>query len=800
MDRSIFTVEEDPNSPWDLQLVSKRYIGGRDQVKEIGSDAPLQPNRNENIETIDEEVPIENDRIATEGDSDVQTDPQEIHWTKRYQAFAHEGGALPAENRPVFDMISGAELGDNFMKDPSCEVPGMIRHDSGLGADQMFTDLPEDKAPEVPWIPVRTAWYTESPLDKKAIKRILKEEKVDTEHYDVRQRLVNSGPHKFSNGKTAQGHLIVVEAKTNCLQKHFPAQALGMSDYMAPPAEQDIFRSNFLSGTDDVIAPAAEQDIYRGHFLGYIASQRAAIKQGLGQLRATDNAIRERVPDIRHNLKKKLRARHIGDAGIGASAFDSFNFTSFTPKAFTPFQNLALALKPKAQGGTAPAMPAFDATRVLLSQGLPRPPASLTTLPAFNFQKWELGEQVTRDIQTASDEMKKSVTTFTNKSPPWKFSWKEPIGAKNTFAGEDADFVQAMIKTQNKMTSLYTFKDGVSEYIENFKRLFNGSSAMSQLAGSYVAEIVTAMKASLNSFIKSGDATFKVVTAIPKKLMEFMETNAKILHETAKAAGDQALKDMGVFAKDLQTYIKDLVAAIEKDIIGLKDYLVANLTNIQVAVVLDAGELQQYIVGIFNDFKNWLVSNIKNFSGTVSTEVRRLVDEGSAIIKQSVTDTRVAAERLVTDLTAKMNASITKVQTDFKAAVDKITVDFNASYTKLVASLTGTIEVVKKQGEMLTDQIKKVTDLKVAYEKFTEATGQRFSNIEAKIGTVSAQATAAAGEKKGLFASLFSGAKRHIHLGQPRAPRPIPPPQYAPPPPAHTFLKSGFVSEVDGFV
>jgi ElaB/YqjD/DUF883 family membrane-anchored ribosome-binding protein len=836
--RSIFTIEED--SPWDLQLVSKRYVSGKDQVVDVGTDVPPRLNYNEDVEVLDEDSPpTEGAKFPQQGLGDAQPDPQEILWTKPYQGSVHEGVA-PPENRPVFDMLSGAELGDGFMKDSSCEVPGMVRHNGTTGDGGFREGLGElpaggDRAPEVPWIPIRTAWYTTSKLNESNMKRIAREAHLDLKHYDMRQKAIQEGEHTFpampgGKARTAHAWLILVEAKTNCLQKHFPAQSRGMSgtnDFFVPAAERDIYGRNYLSGTDDFFVPASERNIYRGallegagvgtmvvpppsgqsaysgYYLGYLSTQRSYIKQGLGQLRATAHAVKHSLHGIRHDLKKRLRERYVPVSGLGASAFDAFAFTEFTPRSFTPFQNLSQAMKPRAQGGTAPDLPAFDATKALIDQGLPKPPASLSSLPAFNFSKWELGPEVTADIKTATDEMTKAVTTFTNKSPPWKFSWTEPIGAKNTFSGEDADFVQAMIKTHNKLTSLYTFKEGVTEYVENFKRLFNGSSAMSQLAGSYVQEIVTAMKASLNSFIKSGKASFEVLTTIPKKLMAFMETNAKTLYDTAKAAGDQAMKDMRTYAGDLQTYIKSLVAAIEQDIIGLKNYLVANLTNIQAAIVADATALQQYLVGIFNDFKNWLLANIKSFTDTAKVAVKQLVDEATKAVSDAVSAARAAAEKLVSDLTAKMNATFDKVKADFKATVDKVTKDFNDSYAKLVATLTGTIEVVKKQGELLTGQIKKVTDLKTAYEKFTKETGTRFTNIEAKMAEAA---------KKGTFATMFSGVKRHLHgLGQlrkwrRRAPAPVndtspPMPDYSRREPVvQSFLTTGFKTEVDGFV
>ena len=817
MERSIFSVESD--SPWDLQLVSKRYISGADEVKNIGTDTPPPLNFNENVEVLEEQGAGSS---GSTSDGRGIGDSQEILWTKPYQASAHEG-VHPAEDRPVFDMISGAELGDNFMKDATCEVPGMIRHGSGKGDGDFREGLGElppegDRAPEVPWIPIRSAWYTTPTLNERSMRRIASEEKLDLKHYDMRQNTIQEGEHTFpakpgGKSKTVQAWLIQVDAKTNCLQKHFPARSSGMAgtgDFFVPATEQDIFRSHYLQGAGMgtmVVPPPSSQSSYSGYYLGDLAPVRAYIKQGLGQLRSFEKAVKERIPGIRHALKDKLRQRYAG--GVGASAFDAFAFTEFKPREYTPFPNLTKALKPASEGGTAPALPAFDATKALLDQGLPVPPASLTTLPAFNFQKWEMGAKLTAEIQTATDEMTKALTTFTNKSPAWKFSWTEPIGAKNTFSGEDADFVNAMIKTQSKMKSLYTFKDGATEYVENFKRLFNGSSAMSQLAESYVSEIVKAMKQSLNSFIKSGEATFDIVTQIPKKLMEFMESNAKILYSTAKAAGDQALTDMRTYVGTLQTYIKNLVGAIEKDIIALKDYLVKNLTNIQAAIVKDATELQQYIVGVFNDFKNWLLTNVKNLADTTKTAVKELVDEASKVVKQSVADARAAAEKLVNDLTTSMNNTFTKVKTDFNNMVAKVQTDFNTRYEGLVKSLTGTIEVVKKQGEILTASIRKVTDIQAAYDKFVKETGQRFTNIEAKVGA----ATKAAEEKKGTFASLFSGAKRHLHgLGQlrkwrKRAPAaavndtspPMPEIQMREPV-VQSFLKTGFHTEVDGFV
>jgi hypothetical protein len=821
MDRSIFTVEEDPNSPWDLQIVSKRYIRGNDEVLEVGSDSPLKPNPGENFET---------EEVGDEG-SDESTgigDSQEILWTERYQGFAAEG-VPPAEDRPVFDMISGAELGDDFMKDDSCEIPGMVRHDSGMGADQLFVDLPEpveDKAPEVPWIPVRKAWYNKSALDVKDLKRIAKEENVDPKHYDVRQRLLEQGPHTFAKtGKTEQGYLIVVEVKTNCLQKHFPAQSKGMNDFFAPPveqdvfrkdflsgagvgdffappAEQDVFRSSFLSDTGDFFAPAVERDIYRGQYIGIMREQRAALED-MKRYSEGFKKTADRIEDIaRHKLKSISRKG--GAEGVGAI---NLTFTPFTPKKFVPFANLSKTLQ------TPRPVPEFQNMKNVLASGFPQP--KRITVPTFDFKEFAVSEAVAKEIQTATDEITKVVTMWTNKSPEWEFKWTEQFGSsKNTYRGKSPNFVTAMYNANAELVRLYTFKDG--DPVNNVLRAMNYSTAVRQLMSQYVEQLIGSLSTAFNQLVKSGKASYNVLSKLPKEVLDTMKENVNRVKENITATTTMLYDSLKEYMTALGAFISQIMDAIKNDILNLSTWFKNVLLDIQQAVIKDAGELQQGVVGIFNDFITWIKTNMGNFSTQVSNEVKSMLTQATdaatkivAGVRKDATDlvnkTTADMKALYTELGTKFTAAVDKVKADFIAVTDKITKDFNDAYAKLVATLTGTIDVVKKQGEMLTAEIKKVTDLRAAYEKFVQETGQRFGNIEAKVGEVSAKAA----EKKGLFASMFSGIKRHAHLGAVRAPprrapvyRPIGPPSMndfgcidGP-----SFLTSGFHTEVDGFV
>jgi len=817
MDRSIFTVEEDPNSPWDLQIVSKRYIRGNDEVREIGSDSPMLPNPGENIETEG------GDEGSDEG-SDESTgigDSQEILWTERYQGFAHEG-TPPAEERPVFDMISGAELGDDFMKDDSCEIPGMVRHDSGMGADQLFADLPEpveDKAPEVPWIPVRKAWYNKGALDVKDLKRIAREENVDLKHYDIRQRLLEQAPHTFAKtGKTEQGYLIVVEVKTNCLQKHFPAQSQGMNDFFAPPAEedvfrkdflsgagvgdffappaeQDVFRSNFLSDTGDFFVPAVERDVYRGQFIGIMREQRAALED-MKRYSKGFKKTADRIEDIaRHKLKEISRKG--GAEGVGAIVLQ---LTPFTPRKFTPFANLSKTLQ------TPRPVPEFQNMKAILAQGFPQP--KRISIPTFDFKEFAVSEAVAKEIQTATDEITKVVTMWTNKSPEWEFKWTEQFGgAKNTYRGKSPNFVTAMYNANAEIVRLYTFKD--NDPINNVLRAMNYSTAVRQLMSQYMEQLIGSLSTAFNQLVKSGKASYNVLSKLPKEVLDTMKENVNRVKDNITSTTTMLYDSLKEYMTNLGNYIAQLMDAIKNDISNLAVWFKNVLLDIQQAVIKDAGELQQGVVGIFNDFIAWIKLNMDGFSTQVSNEVKSMVTQATAEAKKIVDSVRADAVNLINKTTADMKSAYNELSTKFNATVADVKAQFTASYdklvaqyTQLVATLTGTIDVVKKQGEMMTEQIKKVTDLKAAYEKFVAEAGTRFTNIETKIGEVSAKAA----EKKGLFASMFSDIKRHAGIGQARGQRHAPPnrapmPMYAPqPPPIRSFLDSGFETQVEGFV
>jgi hypothetical protein len=645
---------------------------------------------------------------------------------------------------------------------------------------------------------------------------------VDPKHYDVRQRILEQGPHTFAKtGKTEQGYLIVVEVKTNCLQKHFPAQSKGMNDFFAPPAEedvfrkdflsgagvgdffappaeQDVFRSNFLSGTGDFFAPAVERDVYRGQFIGMMRDQRAALEDMKRYSKGFQKTA-DKIEDIvRHKLKNI--ARKGGAEGVGAI---NLTFTPFTPKKFVPFANLSKTLQ------SPRPVPEFQNMKNVLAQGFPQP--KKINIPTFDFKEFAVSDAVAKEIQTATDEITKVVTMWTNKSPEWEFKWTEQFGSsKNTYRGKSPNFVTAMYNANAEIVRLYTFKDG--DPVNNVLRAMNYSTAVRQLMTQYVEQLTGSLSTAFNQLVKSGKASYNVLSKLPKEVLDTMKENVNRVKENISATTTMLYDSLKEYMDALGRFISQIMDAIKNDILNLSTWFKNVLLDIQQAIVKDAGELQQGVVGIFNDFIAWIKTNMGNFSTQVSNEVKSMVTQATAEAKKIVDSVRQDAVNLINKTTADMKNVYNELNTRFVKTVSDVKAEFTASYnklvaqyTQLVATLTGTIDVVKKQGEMLTDQIKKVTDLRTAYEKFVAETGQRFSNIEVKVG----EATAKAAEKKGLFASMFSGIKRHAHIGAVWRP-PVRAPIYRPiAPPSMSdfgclegpsFLNSGFHTEVDGFV
>jgi hypothetical protein len=386
------------------------------------------------------------------------------------------------------------------------------------------------------------------------------------------------------------------------------------------------------------------------------------------------------------------------------------------------------------------------------------------------------------NVTKAQDALTKAVTVWTNKSPPYEFKWKEVLPPGNTFSASDSN-VTALVNAIVKSRSLYEYKTfkvtDTSTWEPNVTRTFKGMHATEDIMAGMVRAFVDGITTGMNSLKTASTTIWDVVKGLPKNVIDNLKTNMDLVKAKGAAFGT-ALKDYGTALKN---HIMDIIEAVKTDIGAVKDYILAWVDGLVKAILADAVELQSYVINTFNSFTDWVKTNIATLVTSVKAEFTSIKN---AIVKGYRTRQPRLARLLpifggtVEDMVAKVKAEAiagyNKLKTEFEAGVAKVKADFEAayktlmdSYNKLVASLTATVDIVKKQGEILTDNIKKVTDIRAAYEKFVQDTGLRFSTIEEKMKSmgagISLPTSSSSGEKKGLFASLFSGAKRKLKHG-----------------------------------
>jgi len=816
-DRSIFTIEEDPNSPNDLQIVSKRYIRGKDEVREIGHDQPMTSNYDEDVEAESEEDVAESAGESVEDNYDVQADPQEILWTKPYQGSVHEG-VQPESDRAVydgvagakdgrrfFDMLSGADLGDDFMKDDTVEEgENVVRTDSGLGADTYDEPLvAEDTAQDaVPWIPIRKSWFSEFPLSMKVIKRIAKEEKLDPKHFepdkDIRQRLLQKVQmHAFSNGQKAPGFLVLIEARTNCLRKPNPG---GMGQSTVPPPQRNIYPEAQYVG--ETVIPPQERDVLRSDFLGVayppppatppppkyysypippafqygmppvayaddmpVVLSAKELEYGLGRIHLTNLLFKDRA-------KKKVNAITIMsrlplDTNLGEL---SLQLTPFTPPPFTPFKNVENFIR------NPPPTPLFKNLATMMNTPAPTPPAFDLSI---DFKTFELSKDVQDRVKKAQDAITAAVTVWTNKSPPYQYQWKEVLSPGQTYTVTDKNVVTALVNAIAKSRSLYKYKTfsitDTGTWEPNITRMFKGLNANEDIMGGMVKNFVDGITSGMGSFKDATSTIWDVIKGLPKSVIDNLKTNMDLVKAKGAAFGTN-LKDYGLALKN---HVMDIIEAVKMDIGEVKDFILSWVKGLTQAIMADATELQSYVINLFNSFSAWVKTNITTLVGNIKTEIGKVVASAAAEARKIVADVEATVKGMVENVKTEMLATYNKLKTEFTTTVNQVKATFQANYDKLMGSLTQTVEIVKKQGEILTENIKKVANVQAAYEKFVQDTGQRFQGIEERLAAATGKAVASSEEKKGLFASLFSGIRKkvkHRHgIGQTYPPAGSPP-------------------------
>jgi hypothetical protein len=421
-----------------LQIVSKRYITGKDEVKDIGHDQPMVPNYDENIETTSEEEVADAAGESVDDNHDVQADPQEILWTKPYQGSVHEG-VQPETDRTVydmvapgrrgrrfFDMLSGADLGDDFMRDPTVEDgENVVRDDSGLGADTYDEPLvatgPTQDA--VPWIPIRKSWFSEFPLDMKVIKRIAKEEKLDPKHFepakDIRQRLLQKVEmHAFSNGQKVPGFLVLIEAdqlpaeaeprwhgpvnRSPDPEEHLSRGTIRRRDGHTSPGErcapQRLPRSGVLSAPDApgpsilFLSHSAEFQ-YGTPPAAYVEEMPTVLsakelEYSLGKIRLANVIFKDKAKKRVNTIT--IMSRLPLDTSLGDLA--PWVPAPFVPPAFTPFKNVQYFIN------NPPKAPTFGNVAQYFPDANDRVAKPPPTPPAFDlsidFKTFELSKDV----------------------------------------------------------------------------------------------------------------------------------------------------------------------------------------------------------------------------------------------------------------------------------------------------------------------------------------------------------------------------------------------------------------------
>ena len=836
MERSIFTIEEDKNAPMDLQIVSKRYIRGKDEVKEIGHDQPMTPNYDEDIEADTDQEISEQMGDNAEEERGVQADPQEILWTKNYQSSVHEG-VQPETDRVVFDqvsdlrffdMLSGVDLGDEPIKDSTCEVPGMVREDDGRGVAQSDEALLNDATPDdVPWFAVRKSWFSQKPpLPKKVIERIAKEENLPKDHFDIekdiRQRVLQEEPlHRFSNKKVQPGYLVLIEARTNCLRKHFPGTDMGMGQSTVPPPQQNIYGESYLGNDlgqstvpppqekvfkDDYIGqsavPPAQQLIYDKDYIGLtyptptpqtqqytsypippqfqyqygmpppvyenappVILSADELKYGLGRIHLANAIFNGKSKQTVQTIKNMVKMLPL-DTGIGEL---SLQLTQFTPPPFTPFKNTSDFMK------NPPALPTFKNLTTMMNTKPPSPPDLNLSV---DFKMFELSQKEKDKVKKAQDSMESVVTVWTNKTPPYEITWQENYHPGSTYTVKDPSVVNVVWNSIVKAQGLYKYKDfkvtDTGTWEPNLTRMYKGIGATGDIMTGMVKNFVAGLTASIKGLKDGATGIWDVVQGLPDEILANIKDNMAAIQKK----GADFTNSMRAYGADIKTYLMNVIDAAKTDIGEVKDFVLSWVKGLTTAIMADAADLQTYVVNLFNSFSDWVKTNITSLVGKVKTEIASVVDKAKAEAQKIVADVENTVKNMVETVKNDMTQAYNQLKTQFTQTVDQVKADFTKGYNQLVSSLTGTIDIVKKQGEILTDQIKKVTDIQAAYEKFVDATGQRFSTIEEKMKSMganipsmpSAPSGGGSGEKKGLFASLFSG------IGKAPAPAPIYPP------------------------
>ena len=816
VERSIFTIEEDPNSPNDLQIVSKRYIRGKDEVKEIGHDQPMKANYDEDVEASTDQDISEQMGDNAEEERGVQADPQEILWTKSYQGNVHEG-VEPETDRVVhdmvsdlrfFDMLSDKELGDDFMKDSTCEVPGMVKQDSGKGADRYNEFLLNDAAaPEVPWFAVRKSWFSQKPpLPKKAIQKIAKEENLPKDHFDIekdiRQRVLQEEPlHKFSNGKVQPGYLVLIEARTNCLRKHFPGTDMNsMGQSVAPPPQQNIYGESYLGNTlGQSTVPPPQRKIYDENYIGTAYPAPVAqppqyysypippqfqyqygmpppvyenappvilsakeLEYNLGKIRFVNNIFKDKSKKDVQAITKMMKLPL--DTSIGEL---SLTLTPFTPPDFVPFKNVQNFIN------NPPASPTFKNLAEMMKAKAPSPPAFDLSI---DFKTFELSKPMQDEVTKATDALTKAVTIWTNKSPAYEFKWTEVLPPGKSYSASDKNVMTALMNAIAKSRDLYQYKGfnplKTDTWEPNLTRSFKGVNAAEDIMSGMVKAFIDGITAGMSSLKDASGAIWNVVKGLPKNVIDNLKTNMDLI----KAKGTTFGTNLKAYGDALKDHVMNIIEAVKTDIGEVKDFILAWVKGLTSAIMADAADLQTYVINLFNSFSAWVKTNITTLVSNVKAEIGKVVNSAVTEAKKIVADIQTTVTNMVEKVKGEMTATYNELKTTFTTAVNKVKADFQvaydklmASYNQLVSSLTQTVDIVKKQGEILTDQIKKVVDVQAtteriqkAYTDFVQTTGTRFSVIEEKMKSMGASIPAiptgsSGGEKKGLFASLFSG-------------------------------------------